>query len=123
MTKQIGLSGAKELLKTAGDTITGLMQTNAALSEKVAGYQLRDDAMKLAAEAEAKGLWPEHEGIEKKAAHILENADRFPLLQEMVKASAHQSLGPNSLGDGTGSSMDAAERFGQFMRTGVDPAD
>lgn len=118
MDDKISMTKTASVLKTAGATIRRLNTENVELREKLAAFELKEKAQDLAKEAEAKGLWAEIEGVEKKAEHILRNSHKLPIIEEAIKMSA-ASVSLGSLdGEALGSGGDSRDRLNYYLSTG-----
>lgn len=79
------------------------------LKEKVAYYERRDRATKIASDMTRKNLDPETT-FEEKVAHLMQPETNLDVLEQAVSMSAQQ-VKLASLSDHPGSSLDAAAAF------------
>jgi hypothetical protein len=68
---------------------SSLEEENTALREKVAHFELRDRAIKVAQEMESKGL-NDHLSIEEKVASLLEDPDQLTTREAAVQMAVEQ---------------------------------
>jgi hypothetical protein len=119
--EKISSQQAQTILKTASATIRTLQSEKADLQEKVAGFEKRERAEKIAAEMEEKGLHADLDRQEK-VAHLL-NADAVPNLdvtEEAVKMASPQNAVLGNLGDRPGGASSGGA-FEHFIVTGEAP--
>ena len=89
-------SDAYTILHQVPDTIraltkraSGLEEENARLREKVASFELRDRAVKVAEEMSQKGL-NDHLSMEEKVSMLLEEPEKLSVREEATKLAAQQ---------------------------------
>lgn len=115
--KKISHQQVQSLLKTASSTIRNLQSTNANLREKMAQYEKRARAEKIAADMEEKGLHADLSRQEK-IAHLLEKAANLDVTEAAVKMASPQNAVLGSISDAPGGGMHA---FEQYILTGEAP--
>lgn len=111
----IGIDKAQGLLKTAGATIRTLGEENDALKAKVAQYEKRERAEKIARDMDEKGLEADR-SFEEKVAGLLDSD--LDVAEQAVKMA---SSGSNLFGtpsEDTPSGADAKTAFETFIATG-----
>lgn len=116
MKKKISAQQVQSLLKTASSTIRSLQGENVELREKVATFERRERAEKIAQSMEEKGLHADLSHQEK-VAHILKRD--MGITEEAVKMASPQNSVLGSLDDRPGNGMSA---FEQYVLTGEEPA-
>lgn len=107
----------QSLLKTASTTIRGLQSENSDLKSKVASFEKRARAEKIAAEMEDKGLHADL-SYQEKVAHLLQGAPNLDVTEAAVKMASPQNTVLGSITDMPGNGSHA---FEQYILTGEAP--
>lgn len=97
-----------EVLRQVGPTLRALSSENEALKEKLAGYEKRAQAERLATQMDAKGLNPELNHDEK--VERLMGQDDLDVVEKAVDMSAQQ-VKLASVSDFSGDGSDALTAF------------
>ena len=97
-----------EVLRQVGPTLRALSEENQALKEKVAHYEKRDRAEKIASQMEAKNLDTDSPYAEK--VERLMGRDDLDVVEEAIQMSAQQ-IKLAELSDDPGNSRDATSAF------------
>lgn len=114
--KKISHQQVQSLLKTASTTIRAQENELSDLREKIARFEKRERAEKIAAEMEEKGLHADL-SFQEKVAH-LEQAASLDVTEEAVKLASPQNAVLGSVTDRPGNGVHA---FEQYILTGESP--
>lgn len=104
------------VLGQVGPALRAQQQEIVSLQEKVAFYERRDRATKIASDMTRKNLDPEL-SFEEKVAHLMQPETNLDVLEQAVNMSAQQ-VKLASLSDHPGTSTDAAAAFEQGILAG-----
>lgn len=105
---KISSDEAAATLAQVGPALRALSAQNVALQEKVAHFELRDRAEKIASQMEAKQLDPDT-SHEQKVESLMENPD-LSVVEKAIEMSAPQ-MKLASISDHAGSPSDARSAF------------
>jgi len=98
-----------EVLGQVGPALRALSEENTGLKEKLAFYERRDRATKIASEMTRKNLDPEST-FEEKVANLMQPDSNLDVVEQAVIMSAKQ-VKLASISENHGSTVDAADAF------------